>query len=277
MKIFLTVFSLLSLILSTAYAEEEGGSCEDSGEIFYEEPQEPRGIFESPLQQEVAQPSISTEDNDPFEPVNRVIFALNDLLDTAVFDPISLVYTTIFPEVIRDHIGYVLRNLSEPIVLANNILQGEAQDAEDTLRRFLINSTVGVAGIFDVSTSLDIPYKKEDFGLTLACWGFDAGPYIVIPILGPSNVRDAGGRIVDFVGDPVNWVAYFGDSVFYSNSRTSAQIIDAKSDSEIIAELKKNIDPYATFRTWYSERRKHLIAKGDRQTLESPQPDDDDE
>jgi len=172
---------------------------------------------------------------------------------------------------LRIHIGYVLRNLSEPVVFANNILQGEPQDAEDTIRRFLINTTVGLGGFFDVSTSLDIPYKKEDFGLTLACWGVQPGPYIVIPILGPSNARDACGRIADFLGDPINWVAMFGESVFYSNTRTSAQIIDVKSDSEIIAELKKNIDPYATFRAWYTERRKFLANRD--QILDSPRPD----
>lgn len=272
MKIFLTVFSLFSLMLSPSYAEEDGGSCEDPGEIFYEKP---RGIFESPLQQEVIQPCASVEDNDPFEPVNRVIFGLNDVLDTVIFDPISLVYTTILPGELRVHIGYVLRNLSEPIVLANNILQGEAQDAEDTLRRFLINSTVGVVGFFDVSTSLDIPYKKEDFGLTLARWGFKPGPYIVIPVLGPSNARDACGRIVDFVGDPITWVSYFGESILYSNTRTSAQIIDVKSDSDMIADLKKSIDPYITYQAWYSEYRKSLTQPD--QILESPHPDDEDD
>ncbi len=263
MKIFFTVLSLFHLMVAPAYSQEDGLSGSDTGKTLY-------------VQEETLQPSSAVEDNDPFEPVNRVIFGLNDVLDTIIFDPISAVYTEVLPQVVREHIGYVLRNLSEPIVFANNILQGEMQDAEDTLRRFLINSTVGVAGIFDVSTSLDIPYKKEDFGLTLGRLGFGAGPYIVIPILGPSNLRDACGRIVDFAGDPINWVAYFADSIFYSNSRTSAQIIDAKSDSEIVADLKKNIDPYATFRTWYSERRKHLIAKGEHQTIDSPRPDDDD-
>ncbi|OJW53965.1 MAG: hypothetical protein BGO67_07825 [Alphaproteobacteria bacterium 41-28] len=279
MKIFFTVLSLFSLMFSPSYAEEAGGSCEDSGEILYAESQEPRGIFQfssSVEKQEVCQPCSSLEANDPFEPVNRAIFGLNNDLDTILFDPLKIIYTTIFPKDIRDRIGFVLRNLTEPVVFANNILQGEAQDAEDTLRRFLINSTVGLAGIFDVSGSLDIPYKKEDFGLTLASWGFDTGPYIVIPILGPSNVRDACGRITDFVGDPINWVAYFGDSVFYSNSRTSAQIIDAKSDDDIISDLKKSIDPYATFRAWYTERR-NFLANGYRQTLESPCPDDGDD
>ncbi len=267
MKLFLTIFFLFSVMLSPASAQENSSSYK--GETLH---------MDSPVRHEILQSSSSSVgENDPFEPVNRVIFEINDILDTVIFDPLSAIYTIVFPDEVREHIGYFLRNLSEPIVFANNILQGEMQDAEDTLRRFLINSTVGVAGIFDVSTSLNIPYKKEDFGLTLACWGFDAGPYIVIPILGPSNLRDGCGRIVDFGVDPINWVGYLGDSVFYSNSRTSAQIIDAKSDNEIIQDLKKNsIDTYATFRTWYGERREHL-AKGDQQILESPHPDDDEE
>ncbi|HUX79608.1 MAG TPA: VacJ family lipoprotein [Alphaproteobacteria bacterium] len=262
MKVLFTILTSFCLMLAPAYSQEDGSSYNDNCEVNYVEPIEPQGIFQS---------SSAPEDNDPLEPVNRYIFAFNDFLDTVLFDPISAVYTTILPEGLRIHIGYVLRNLSEPVVFANNILQGEPQDAEDTIRRFLINTTVGLGGFFDVSTSLDIPYKKEDFGLTLACWGVQPGPYIVIPILGPSNARDACGRIADFLGDPINWVAMFGESVFYSNTRTSAQIIDVKSDSEIIAELKKNIDPYATFRAWYTERRKFLANRD--QILDSPRPD----
>ena len=228
--------------------------------------------------QEVLEAPPVVEDNDPLEPINRGVFWLNNILDIILFDRISEMYVGIVPEFLRERVGYVLRNLSEPIVLVNNVLQGEMGDAEDTLRRFLINSTVGVGGIFVVSTDLDIPYKKEDFGLTLASWGVGSGPYIVLPILGPSNLRDTVGRIGDYGFDPINWWAYFSDDkAAYSYGRTAVQILDAKADNIVILEdLKKNaIDRYATFRTWYTERRNNLIAKEDVEATDTPRPDDE--
>ena len=273
MKPFFTILSFFSLMLSPVHAQEDALSYMDSnihpGETLHMDPQERQEVLEAPA---------GVEDNDPFEPLNRGIFWFNDILDTVIFDPVSAVYKGVFPEFVREHIGYILRNLSEPIVFTNNILQGELGDAEDTLRRFLINSTVGLAGIFDVSTDLDIPYKKEDFGLTLASWGVEAGPYLVLPILGPSNVRDTFGRIGDYSIDPINWVAFADKRAFYSYARTAAQVIDAKTDNyEIIEDLRKNsLDAYATFRTWYDERRKSLINKN-RSTIDSPHPDEEDD
>ncbi len=228
--------------------------------------------------QEVLEPPSAVEDNDPLEPINRGVFWVNDILDTILFDRISEMYVGIVPEFLRERVGYVLRNLSEPIVLVNNVLQGEMGDAEDTLRRFLINSTVGVGGVFDVSTDLNIPYKREDFGLTLASWGCGSGPYLVLPILGPSNLRDTFGRIGDYSFDPINWWAYFSDDkAAYSYGRTAIQILDAKAENiAIIEDLNKNaIDRYATFRSWYTERRNHLIAKEDVKATDTPHPDDE--
>jgi len=228
--------------------------------------------------EEILNPPSDLEDDDPLEPINRVTFGVNSFLDDVLFDPISAMYVGVVPEFLRERVGYFLRNLSEPIVLVNNILQGEMQDAEDTLRRFAINSTVGLGGIFDVSTDLDIPYKREDFGLTLASWGFEGGPYIVLPILGPSNLRDTIGRIGDYSFDPINWWAYSNDDkAVYSYTRTAAQVLDAKSDNiEIITDLKTNsIDPYVTFRSWYTERRKSLSSKNEGRVIETAQPDDE--
>jgi len=149
-------------------------------------------------------------------------------------------------------------------------------DARDTLDRFLLNSTFGMGGLFDVSTDLGIKYKKEDFGMTLASWGVGAGPYIVLPILGPSNLRDTAGRVGDYGFDPINIWGFYADKELYCNIRTAVQIVDAKSDNiEIIEDLRKNaIDYYATIRTWYTERRKHLIKKN-VQSIDTPRPDED--
>ena len=275
MNYFLALFLSCFLAFQPAHAQEDAYSYMDTdehpGEMLEMNPQE----FE-----EVLSPPSDLEYDDPLEPINRVTFGINNLLDDVLFDPISGMYAEIVPDFFRERVGYFLRNLSEPIVLVNNVLQGEMQDAEDTLRRFVINSTVGVGGIFDVSTDLDIPYKREDFGLTLASWGFEEGPYIVLPILGPSNLRDTIGRVGDYGFDPVNWWAYSNDeTAVYSYTRTGVQVLDARSDNfDIITDLKTNsIDPYVAFRAWYTERRKSLSAKNEGRVIETAQPEEDDE
>ena len=273
MKAFFTTLFLFNGMFFPAHAQVDAWSYADTDL----RPGESVPINVEERQKELHPPSEAEEENDPLEPVNRVIFDFNETVDGYLLEPVSVIYKEAFPEFVRERVGYVLRNLSEPIVLVNNLLQGELEDAEGTLRRFLINSTVGVAGIFDVSTDLDIPYKKKDFGLTLASWGCGPGPYLVLPILGPSNLRDSFGRIGDYAFDPINWWAYTTDNAVYSNARTGVQIVDAKTDNlEVINDLRKNsIDYYYSLRAWYNARRKDLILK-EREALDTPRPDDDD-
>lgn len=212
---------------------------------------------------------------DPFEPMNRGIFWINQGIDYILIEPLATVYTEVVPDYGRDRVAYILRNLNEPVVLANNFLQGELEDARGTIWRFLINTTIGVLGIFDVATDLGFPYKKEDLGLTFASWGFDHGPYLILPILGPSSVRDGIGRLGDYAFDPINWWV-FG---IPSTAHTGIQILDAKADNiEITNDIKKNaIDYYASIRAWYMERREDLRkgVKG-RESCDTPRPDEDD-
>ena len=275
MNPFFVALFIFSLTFSPLHAQEDAMSYISDdlhpGESAHMDNQERLEVFAS---------SSAVNNDDPLESVNRIVFSINDVIDSFFIDRIAAMYKGVIPEFFRERVGYVLRNLSEPIVLTNNILQGEFEDAEDTLRRFLINSTVGIGGIFDISTDLDIPYKKEDFGLTLASWGFSPGPYLVLPILGPSNLRDTFGRLGDYAFDPINWWAYSNnDKAVYSYGRTGVQIMDAKADNlEIIESLKKgSLDPYATFRAWYTERRAALVAKEDREALDTPRPGDEDD
>jgi len=275
MKIILTFFVLLSLSLSSSYAQEDAWSYTNDdlhpGEMVHLTEQE---------REEALHASDAVEDNDPFETVNRGIFYFNGIVDMVFIEPLAFIYKDLVHEFIRERIGYFLRNLSEPIVFVNNILQGESDDAGDTLGRLLINSTLGVGGLFDVTTDWGIPYKKEDFGLTLASWGVKPGPYIVIPILGPSNLRDTAGRLGDYAFDPINWWAYLDDQAVYSYSRTAAQILDAKTDNiELLHDLENNsVDYYATIRAWYHERRIALVRKNvEREAIDTPRPDDDDD
>ncbi len=270
MKIVFSLLFFLGGLLTPAHAQEDAWSYTTDavhpGKELQLSPQE---------REQDLNPSEDT-DNDPFEPVNRVVFEFNELVDTIFLEPLAAMYEGVVHEFIRERVGYALRNLSEPLVLVNNLLQGELGDAGETLDRFLLNSTYGVGGLFDVSTDLGIPYKKEDFGMTLASWGMGAGPYIVLPILGPSNLRDTLGRIGDYGFDPINVWGYSADKELYCDIRTGVQILDAKTDNiKIIEDLRKNaIDYYATIRTWYSERRKHLVRK-ESEAIETPRPDED--
>lgn len=218
--------------------------------------------------------SNNEEDDDPLELLNRGVFWVNEGLDYVLIEPIALMYKELVPEYVRQRVGYILRNMNEPVVFANNILQGKMEDARITLGRFLINSTAGVAGIFDVSTDYGLPYEKQDLGLTLASWGIEPGPYLMLPVLGPSNVRDALGRVGDFLIDPINWWI----SEFQINGRTGAQIVDAKADNlDITGSLKENsLDFYESLRIWYGKRRETLMTKVEERTAnETPRPDEE--
>lgn len=172
-------------------------------------------------------PGWAQEVADPIEPVNRAIFRFNDVADRNVIEPIAWGYRRVTPEPVRRSVRNFLGNLGAPVVFANDLLQGERDRAGITLARFMINSTLGVFGLFDVAGALGradaarpgelycpdaeaqrrgqtvgCPGHSEDFGQTLAVWGVGDGPYLVLPLLGPSNLRDTGGRVGDYLVDP---------------------------------------------------------------------------
>ena len=133
--------------------------------------------------------------HDPYEGFNRQMFAFNNEVDKYALGPAADVYETVTPEFARDRVGDFLHNLKSPVIFINDVLQGEGDRAGDTFARFLVNSTIGVAGLWDVAGYNGIERHSEDFGQTLATWGVeDGGPYVMLPLLGPSNVRDAAGR-----------------------------------------------------------------------------------
>ena len=153
----------------------------------------------------------STESIDPFEDFNRAVFDFNEALDAAVFLPLAKIYRAIFPKPVRDTFRNFMRNLNAPFILANDVLQGEGERAGMTLSRFLINTTLGVGGLFDVATEIGVPYHDEDFGQTLGVWGIEEGVYLVLPVIGPSTVRDGFGKVGDAFLNPLNYVGAAGD------------------------------------------------------------------
>ena len=202
--------------------------------------------------------------NDPLEPVNRVIFQVNRGLDTWFLRPAAIFYRGMLPPQLQTAFSNFLDNLSSPVVLFNDILQGNSDRAGDTLARFVINTTVGIGGIFDMATDMGYPDHSEDFGQTLGVWGVGEGPYIMLPIFGPSNPRDAAGLVADYFADPItNW-SINTDRRWVSPTRSGAQNVDwrARNMEEIDDMERTSIDYYATVRSLYRQYRKDQIRNG---------------
>jgi phospholipid-binding lipoprotein MlaA len=197
------------------------------------------------------------ETNDPLEPTNRVFYKINDALDTAVMAPVARAYRFVTPEPVRNGVHNFLDNLGGPVRLTNDTLQGNPRRAGDTAMRFLINSTIGLAGTFDVAKSLGYPNHDSDFGLTLANWNVPEGPFLFLPILGPSNPRDVAGFGVDIGIDPFTWIGHGTAKTIASWSKTALSAVDTRASLlDTVENIKKTaLDPYATFRSLYRQNR----------------------
>ncbi|MDX1425422.1 MAG: VacJ family lipoprotein [Kiloniellales bacterium] len=195
--------------------------------------------------------------NDPLEIPNRFIFAFNQTLDVALIRPAAVLYRDLVPEYVRERVHLALRNLNEPVTLANDLLQGDWQRAKTTWDRFLLNSTGGVLGFWDVATDLGHPYHKEDFGQTLGVYGVGGGPYIMLPLLGPSNLRDATGKVVDIFLDPFFYIAQETDKDEWMLYRFAMDGLDFRTRNlETLDEIERDaLDFYARLRSLYRQRR----------------------
>lgn len=192
-------------------------------------------------------------EDDSLESFNRGMFAFNEVIDNILIKPVATGYRAITPEPIRDRIGNAADNLTEPLSMVNAFLQGDVDRGMQSLFRFLINSTIGLAGIHDVAREAGIAPREEDFGQTLAVWGAGEGDYIVLPILGPSTGRDAFGRLVDIFLDPVN-IPLERNQILYKSLGTGLVARERLLDpiDDIYAT---SLDPYASFRSIYLQRR----------------------
>jgi phospholipid-binding lipoprotein MlaA len=211
--------------------------------------------------------------NDPLEPVNRDIFAFNQFFDRVLFKPLAKGYRTVVPEFGRDAIRHFLDNLGEPVVFANNVMQGQFRRADHSAGRFIINSVAGVGGIFDVATRSGLEPESGDFGQTLYSWGVPDGPYLVLPILGPSNPRDAIGMGVGAYMDPFSYLAADYGAEVATYSRWAATGIDERSRHiEDLDELQRNaLDFYAELRSLFRQHRSSELRHGEP----APAPDMD--
>lgn len=202
--------------------------------------------------------------NDPFEPLNRQIFDINLFLDRILLKPAAQAYVWLFPVELRDAIHNILTNADEPVNFANAVLQGDAERAATAFGRLAINTTLGVGGMIDVATDLGLEPIEEDFGQTLAVWGFDSGPYLVLPLFGPATVRDGFGRVGDFFFDPLTYVLWNTDKEYIGPAILGTTALDLRSRNlSTLDEIERtSVDFYATIRSLYQQRREDLINNG---------------
>ncbi|MFC3608896.1 MlaA family lipoprotein [Stutzerimonas tarimensis] len=196
-------------------------------------------------------------DTDPFEPFNRAVFRFNDTLDTYTLKPLAQGYQRVTPEPVQQGVGNVFNNLGEVINLTNNLLQGKFHDAGVDTSRFLFNTTFGVLGVFDVATRMGLVRNDEDFGQTLGVWGLGSGPYLVLPLLGPSSVRDAAGRIPDTFLQVYPYVDTSTRNVLWAGNA-----IDSRAEL-LTAERLIRGDRYIFIRNAYLQNREFRVRDGE--------------
>ncbi len=205
--------------------------------------------------------------SDPFESVNRQVFAFNELVDKNILLPVVRQYHKSIPQPIRTSVSNFVSNISAPFSVVNSLIQGDGTNAMASFSSFLINSTIGVVGLFDVAGQKKIKYKTEDLGQSFGKYGSKAGPYLVIPFLGPSSVRDFSGLVVETAVNPISFNGFevggkrdlIGDEIAISMALSNA-ITTRESLIEVVDDIRKNsFDPYSTIRSAYLQRRQSLI------------------
>lgn len=201
--------------------------------------------------------------NDPAEPTNRAIFAGNQFVDHNALQPVARAYEDHVPSRVRKSLHNFVSNLKEPEIAVNDTLQANFGRAWNTTQRFVINSTVGGAGLFDVASDWDRPHHDADFGQTLGVWGIGTGPSVQLPLFGPSNVRDTVGKVGDFLADPLNFIPGGAMSTIGS-AGSGVGVLDGRADmlSTTDALEKTSVDYYAALRSMQAQRRAALVEEG---------------
>lgn len=204
-----------------------------------------------------AAPAKADGGPDPWEGFNRSVYRFNDRIDRHVLKPVAKGYQKVTPRAVRTGVTNFFRNLKMPVVLLNDLLQGKPLAAGQDLSRFVVNSTVGIAGVFDPSTKFGIPRNDEDFGQTLGRWGVAPGPYLVLPFLGPSSVRDGAGFGVDVVTDPVTFE--FDEGV--TAGLWAIKLVNTRANLLEVEEIIQG-DRYLFLRDLYLQSREFAVKDG---------------
>jgi len=209
--------------------------------------------------------------NDPFESVNRTMFTVSLAVDKMAVRPVAYGYRYLVPPPIRNGLRNVLNNLNSPVILANDLLQGEMDRAGTTLVRAGINSTIGVGGLIEVAEDMGYPRHSEDFGQTLGTYGVNEGPYIFLPLIGPGNPRDIIGRVGDFFFDPLSYVQW-GDEYYVPIAQVALDTIDLRERNlETLDDVERSsADMYASLRSLYRQTRNNEIKNGETAVEDLP-------
>ncbi len=221
--------------------------------------------------------TVPDQASDPLESFNRVTHSINKGVDTAVLRPLSKGYGTVIPETVKHVINNEVRYVQLPLTFVNSVLQGNIERAGDTAVRFFVNSTLGGLGTLDPATEIGIPEHEEDFGQTLAVWGVGSGPYVELPLLGPSTIRDMVSLAGDAALNPTTYIGQGTAATIAKAAETPVRIVDTRHRfSDLIdGALYESDDSYTIVRNTYLQRRRNAILNGqiDADTL----PDFDNE
>ncbi len=213
---------------------------------------------------------------DPLAPFNRVLFGFNaKVLDPFIVRPLVRAYRAVTPAVLRQGLRNAVGNLREPATTANALLQGRPTVAAKATGRFLINSTVGVFGLFDIAGKGGITREPADFGQTLGRWGVGEGPYIFVPVIGPTTLRDGVGGLVDYASDPVNQ-ATGGLDTDFATARSVIRGVEARAEADALltSVMTDSTDPYATVRGAYLQNRAAAVAAARGEAVDLPDFDE---
>ncbi|MDT8428556.1 MAG: VacJ family lipoprotein [Pseudomonadales bacterium] len=202
--------------------------------------------------------TAANADSDPWEPVNRRIFVFNETLDTYALKPLSVSYARVVPAPARTSVRNFFYNLNDINVFINDVLQMKLADAASDSGRFVVNTTAGVGGLFDVASRLGLERNQEDFGQTFGAWGLEPGPYLMLPLFGPSSVRDAIGFVLDTLTNPLSYV----DKVAARNGLLLLRQIQVRTDSAGLEDMMMG-DHYLFLREGYLQQRAFVTSDGE--------------
>ncbi|MCS6764191.1 MAG: VacJ family lipoprotein [Candidatus Protistobacter heckmanni] len=207
---------------------------------------------------------------DPLEPMNRTVFSFNETFDEYLAKPVAKGYRAVVPDPIRESVTNFFNNIGELFNIANNALQGKGVATLESTLRFVFNTVFGIGGLLDFSTAVGIPKHPEDFSQTLGVWGLKSGPYVVLPLLGPSSARDMVGTGVQIYGNPLTYV----DPVSTRNTLVGTAFVDTRANLLDAGNLidQAALDKYSFVRDAYLQRRQYLVYDGDP-PAESAEPD----
>ena len=211
-------------------------------------------------------PDAGQNPDDPYEAFNRQMFAFNDGLDRMLLKPVTLGYRAVVPEMARDGVSNVMDNMREPGNAFNSFMQGKVSEGISTVFRFLLNTTIGIGGIFDVAGRVGMEQHKEDFGQTLGVWGVGPGPYLVLPLLGPSGMRDVFQWPVQSGLNPMTYTLW-NEEWYWGTGYAALDAVDTRSKmiDAGLDDMRANVvDEYAAVRSAYRQMRRSLVADGEQ-------------